>query len=168
MVLALAGVFVAGVAELRFRFNKKSIIERQEKRASKNVEVFGPGKGKEDVAEAMEKTWDLFTDFRTETAWYSTGTVALLVLLALMKGPGGLKQIFGAALGVGALFYPMSWFFAGLQVAQKGPEGALRALRPMATITQSFYMFGLIGLTGFFLANLFRRDKKKVGFSADQ
>ena len=62
----------------------------------------------------------------------------------------------------------MSWFFAGLQVAQEGSEGALRALRPMATITQSFYLFGLIGLTGFFLANLFRRDKKKVGFSVDQ
>jgi hypothetical protein len=41
----------------------------------------------------------------------------------------------------------------------------MRSVRTMATVTESIFVLGLFGLMAFFVANLFRRDKKPIHFS---
>ena len=173
MILVLVGIGLGGTAEFAFRFNRKSFIEDQRRRAEENIEVFQVEgqpitSANRRIEEALDVSWELIGEFHREMAWRSMGAVALLLLLCQLKGPNGLKQVVGTAIGLGAAFHPMSWLFAAHQVAEKGVDEAMRWVRPMATVTQACFMLGVIGVLLFVIANLFRRDKKKVRFAAEE
>ncbi len=79
-----------------------------------------------------------------------TMTIVISFLIAFLGAPAGVKTLASACLGVGGLFYPISWIIMGYRTPALGVEAAQKSVFPIASFSILLVLIGII-ITLFYL-----------------
>ena len=84
------------------------------------------------------------------------GTLTLIVslLTALVDAPPKVKTLASACIGVGGLFYPVSWIIMGYRTPALGAEGASQSVLPITALSVLLVFLGIIIPLFYFLRGI--------------
>jgi len=88
--------------------------------------------------------------------------IAVSLIMVFLNAPNRIKAVASACVGVGGLFYPISWIIMGLRTVTLGAEGAEKSVVPIVALSV------VLILAGVFLALIYMvRGILKADFSRE-
>lgn len=84
-------------------------------------------------------------------------TIAVSLMLVFLNMPSMIKTFTSACLGVGGLFYPLSWIIMGFRTVSMGETASAESVLPIVAISVPLVITGLFITLFYFLKDLFTR-----------
>ncbi|OGQ59368.1 MAG: hypothetical protein A3J24_05230 [Deltaproteobacteria bacterium RIFCSPLOWO2_02_FULL_53_8] len=84
--------------------------------------------------------------------------IAVSLILAFLNAPNGIKAAAAACVGVGGLFYPMSWIIMGVRTVNLGLETAERSVLPIVALSVALVLIGIILTLAYLIKGLLKAE----------
>ncbi len=121
-------------------------------------------KDRKEAKKVAAKAWE----YLKRAHFHGEGMGVIAIALCLVIAHTLLKDIFKKLLsimiGLGALGYPFSWFYAGTYMVDKGKHAAKAEIHPLAVSSVSLYLGGLILIFCLLLLSHWCKDNKLKRF----